>query len=82
MTSTQLKSIIMPLVSTMNSRNLTCLTKNSHFLRLMNSFHYLSCSNTSIVFQRHLALNSVYIRILFRYTTQVISTNLTKALLI
>ena len=79
MTSTQLKSIIMPLVPTMNPRNLTYLTKNSHFLRLMNSFHYLSCFNTFIVFWRHLAFNSVYIRISFRYTTQVIFTNLIKA---
>ena len=79
MTSIQLKFIIMSLVSTMNSRNLTCLMKNSHFLRLINSFHYLSRFNTSMVFQRHLALNSVYIRILFRYIIQVISTNLTKA---
>ena len=82
MASTWLRSIIMPLVPTMNLRNLTYLTKNSHFLRLMNSFHYLSCFNTSIVFQRHLALDSVYIRISSRYTTQVISTNLTKAQLI
>ena len=69
----------MPLVLIMNFRNLTYLTKNLHFLRLMNSFHYLSCFNTFIVFQRHLAFNSVYIRILSKYTTQVISTNLTKA---
>ena len=82
MTSTQLKFIVMPLVPIMNPRNLTYLTKNSHFLRLTNSFHCLSHFNTSIMFQRHLAFNFVYIRILSRYTTQVISTNLIKAQLI